>query len=158
MTTVICIDANSKKGRPTGLQFLRRYEIIGEEAPSSTCVYCGQSCDKIDVGVGGGGWCRRRFALAFPGNDIHLQQGQDMIPAGTKVKVRALSGRGSDAIYSGRIGIVKDFDPSLGWGGPRALLAPEQYICVHFVPRTKTERKDGSPMALLMEESLSILS
>ena len=71
MTTVICIDEKSGKGRPTGLRFLRRYEVRAEEDVSATCVYCGGPCAKIDVGVDGG-WCRKRFAFAPPGKDVFV--------------------------------------------------------------------------------------
>lgn len=71
--TVVCLDAKSGKGRSTGLVFLSRYEVLAEEPVSPTCVYCGRDCSKIDVGVGGGAWCRLRFALAPPGKDVFLE-------------------------------------------------------------------------------------
>lgn len=62
MTTVICIDASSKKNRPTGLKFMVRYEVLGEETRAApNCVYCGQCCLKFDVGTRW--WCSKRFAI-----------------------------------------------------------------------------------------------
>ena len=72
---------------------------------------------------------------------------------GDQVKVKS-NASGSDRKYSGRIGVVVQFDPSLPWFDPRALLAPEDFICVHFIPRNDKERRHGSPMSLLDERNL----
>jgi hypothetical protein len=61
---------------------------------------------------------------------------------------------GSDRIYTGRCGVVIPFDPALPWTCPRALLAPEQFVCVHLEPRNALERKRGSPVVLLNASSL----
>jgi hypothetical protein len=63
VTTVICIDAKSKRGRETGLRFLRRYEVIAEDDPAP-CLYCNSTCEKIAVVSGVGMWCRKRFAFS----------------------------------------------------------------------------------------------
>lgn len=81
-----------------------------------------------------------------------------MISVGTKVRVIAKTRGGSDTTYAGRRGVVVEFNPALPWIGARALLAPEQFVCVHFEPRTKLEAKRGSPMALFMEESLKVVT
>jgi hypothetical protein len=74
-----------------------------------------------------------------------------------RVRVKATAG-GSDASFGGREGIIKHFDPSLGWTSARALLAPEKFVCVHFLPKGKRELRDGSPMALIDESNLERLS
>ena len=76
---------------------------------------------------------------------------------GTKVKVKSTAS-GSDLYYAGRQGIVVVFDPSLPWKDPRALLAPEQFVCVHFVPCNKREQTQGSPMALLDAQNLVVIA
>lgn len=75
---------------------------------------------------------------------------------GKRVRVKARAGGGSDNTYAGRTGRVVAFDASLPWTGPRALLAPEQFVCVHLEPKTKLEQKRGSPMVLLSEQSLAL--
>lgn len=65
MTTLICVDARPSRGRPTGLRFLRRYELVCAEAAPTRCTYCGAACAKVNVAVGGF-WCARRFAKAPP--------------------------------------------------------------------------------------------
>lgn len=75
---------------------------------------------------------------------------------GTRVRVVSTAS-GSDAHFAGREGIVKTFDPSLGWTCARALLAPEMFVCVHFLPKGKRELRWGSPMALLDESNLKRL-
>lgn len=75
---------------------------------------------------------------------------------GTKVKVKNVP----DAVstYVGREGVVVAFDPSLPWQSPRALLAPDQFICVHLYPKTKREKEYGSPLALFGKNELRVLS
>ena len=76
---------------------------------------------------------------------------------GTKVRVKSTAS-GSDLRFAGRKGIVIDFDPSLRWTGPRALLAPEMFVCVHFYPKSGLEKRRGSPLALLDHNNLSTLT
>ncbi len=72
---------------------------------------------------------------------------------GARVKVIATVG-GSDRRFAGRVGIVVEFDPSLQWTSPRALMMPEQFVCVHFLPVSKTEYRRGSPIDLIHPNNL----
>lgn len=78
----------------------------------------------------------------------------ESFPPGTHVIVRAGPREGSDRDFNGRRGVVVAFDPSLKWTSPRALLAPEQNVCVHFEPKGKREREHGSPMVLIVPHNL----
>jgi hypothetical protein len=76
---------------------------------------------------------------------------------GTRVRVKS-NASGSDAYYAGRKGIVIEFDPTRRWQSPRALLAPDQFVCVHFFPKSKRDNADGSPIDLLDESNLEPIS
>ena len=78
-----------------------------------------------------------------------------MIEIGTKVHVSGVAS-GSDQRYAGRDGIVVAFDPLLKWRSPRALLAPDQFVCVHFLPKSRRERRDGSPLDLIAYNNLIV--
>lgn len=75
---------------------------------------------------------------------------------GDKVRVKS-NASGSDQRYAGRTGIVARFDPQLPWTSPRALLAPDHFVCVHFMPRTAGEFKRGSPLDLIDENNLTAM-
>jgi len=89
-------------------------------------------------------------------DDFVLFRKRGAMTNGARVKVKTTA-TGSDQVYAGREGIVVDFDASLGWTSPRALLAPDKFICVHLVPRTGLERRRGSPVVLLDANSLQVL-
>lgn len=76
---------------------------------------------------------------------------------GQTVKVKS-NASGSDRTYAGRRGIVVKFDHSLPWKCPRGQLAPEAFVCVHFIPKTALEMRRGSPIALLHSENLALSS
>jgi hypothetical protein len=73
---------------------------------------------------------------------------------GTRVTVKS-NASGTDKRFSGRKGIVVAFDASLPWSSPRALLAPNSFVCVHFLPVNAKERNHGSPMDLLDANNLT---
>lgn len=72
---------------------------------------------------------------------------------GAKVHVKGTAD-GSDQSYAGRKGIIVEFDPTLPWAAPRALLAPDQFVFVHFLPRTELEKRRGTPIAPIRRENL----
>ena len=75
--------------------------------------------------------------------------------AGTWIKVKS-NASGSDRRYAGREGKVVDFTEALGLTCVRAQLAPDQFVCVHFAPKTKRERETQiTPIALLDSNNLT---
>lgn len=79
--------------------------------------------------------------------------GVAVIALGTWVRVNATEG--SDVTYNGRVGIVQEPSPELMAASVRGMLGkPDDYVCVHFKPRSKREQKHGSPMALILPENV----
>lgn len=74
---------------------------------------------------------------------------------GVRVKVKA-NASGSDIRYVGREGVVVEFSPTHKWTSPRALLCPNSFVCVHFLPVSAKDRRQGSPIDLMDEANLII--
>jgi hypothetical protein len=81
MSEVICIDAKAGHGkgrRPTGLKYMHRYTIIGEDVHNHVCAYCGKECTKVVVTECDGTWCQKRFVQAPPDEKVKAKVKRDV--------------------------------------------------------------------------------